>query len=652
MQAATNHFNTDRLDDAEKLLQTIIKLNANFGRAYELAAHISVKKGRPDTAHRLLLQALHYAPPKPEIHHQLGINFANLGDLNQSIKAQQQAIRLNPKFIKSYHHIGLMLTKLGKLEQAIQIFEKGLKQKPGYAPIYFDYSIALWMSGNLEKALKICDKLVKLKPAQSGAHFNRGNVLMSLYRLPEAAAAFERAIRLDPSQTGAYYNLSIIYTDLLRLDEAEKTLLKSDTIKPLNATAHSNYLFLLAARQLCSVDKLRSELSNWRQSHCKPGLEHKPFNHSACMQNKKIRVGYVSYDFRSHSVTKFFEPLLKNHNKQEFEIFCYANHPAFMADLTTDRLRKLSDQWRDVSDLNDEALASLIHKDQIQILVDLNGHTSGNRLQTFAYRPAPVQASYLGYFGSTGVNEIDYWITDNILHPENTSEVAIESIFRLPRCWVAYQPPGETIKLEPRRNEGEGVVFGCFNEASKLSEKLIQAWCVILHKLPNASFILMSKSYRADEVKKNIRKTFNAAGINTDRLLFKADVSFDEYLNSYSSIDIILDTFPRSGGTTTAEALWMGVPVVSLAGNTYAGRISASKLHAVNMDELVANSEDEYIQKAIDLAGDYSKQQGLRSTLRGKVEKSELCDAIGLAKAMENGYKKMLSKYVASLSSK
>ncbi|HHJ34538.1 MAG TPA: hypothetical protein ENJ87_02120, partial [Gammaproteobacteria bacterium] len=359
-------------------------------------------------------------------------------------------------------------------------------------------------------------------------------------------------------------------------------------------------------------------------------------------EGERLRIGYISADFCMHPVGFFIEPLLACHDKAKVEVFCYANMRESQADEITHRLCAVSDHWRFIGERNDVELVKIIQQDEIDVLVDLAGHTRGNRLKVFTYRPAPVQAMYLGYCASSGLQAMDYWITDDILHPPDTPELSTEQIVRLPRCSFCYQPPLNVAIKDSLGRDTDTVVFASYSNLSKLLPDVIATWSKILTAVGGSRLMIMDK-YMADEAtRKVLLDQFRDNGISADRLMIKGNLPYADYYSSYSDVDIVLDPFPRTGGTTTADALWMGVPVITLAGQRYVERISAAKLCTLGLEELVADNEDQYISIAVKLSDDEDYRMRLRKSLRDRMRESQLCDGKGLAEAMEAAYRKMV----------
>lgn len=360
----------------------------------------------------------------------------------------------------------------------------------------------------------------------------------------------------------------------------------------------------------------------------------------------KLKIGYVSPDFKRHPVGKFIAPIIKHHDHQKFEIYCYGEIKK--VDEITEEIQSSCDHWRSTLGLTDEQVIEQIKQDQIDILIDLAGHTEDNRLPIFFSKPAPIQASYLGYFATTGIPTIDYWITDHHLHPVDTEEKTSETIWRLPRCYVAYQPSPEALEVNPLPAlSSEYITFGCLNNFSKLNPFLLSLWAKILQALPQSRLILKSHYHNLDdpEEKQSVELFLQEQGLNLEQVeLIDSPTLAEDYFALYHRIDIHLDTFPYNGCTTTCDALWMGVPVLTLAGDRKIQRMGNSLLQAIGLEDWIAHSPEEYVNKAITFAQDLEAIAQLRTSLRERFQKSQLGDIEGLTLALENAYQQMWKK--------
>lgn len=574
--------------------------------------------------------------------YQQAIRLFQKGELTDAETLVQKILKNQPEHADALYLSGFIAFRHGQFDSSVQQLERAISRNQRNPDYFFALALSLNALSRQDEALTACERAIQLNPQLTSALVHRGIMLRNLDRLEEAEESLRLAVKLDPDIAIAHEGLASVLNLQGRLDEAEQSLRRALELQPDFAMAHSNLLFLLAARAEISPAELLAEQRRWDEVHGREGRAHQlPVRSVETGTERRLRIGYVSPDLRTHAVSRFFEPLLAAHDATRFEIFCYATHENQLSDATTERLREFSEHWRSVAGKTDSELARIIHEDGIDILVDLAGHTGENSLKAFTYRPAPVQATYLGFFAASGLEAMDYWITDEVLHPADTQEQTLENIYRLPRCSFCYQPPAEAPGISPCPNTDDRVVFGSFHHLSKLRPGLIATWSRLLQQLPDSRLFLMDKSLGDTKARQPLIDQFEQNDIHIDRLSINTGLPYREYLATYSQIDIVLDAFPRTGGTTTAEALWMGVPVVTLAGRGYAGRISASKLAALGMENLIAHSQQDYIDKAVSLARDPDRRVALRAKLRETMAASPLCDGRELARAMENAYLRM-----------
>jgi predicted O-linked N-acetylglucosamine transferase (SPINDLY family) len=361
---------------------------------------------------------------------------------------------------------------------------------------------------------------------------------------------------------------------------------------------------------------------------------------------RRLRLGYVSADFREHAAAHFLEPILLNHDRQSFEVFCYADVPR--PDDVTQRLQGYADQWRSLLGLSDAQAAEIARGDGIHLLIDLSGHTGGNRLLMCARKPAPIQISYLGYLGTTGLPTIDYYLTDADADPPGQADAYYqERLVRLPQCAFCYQPgPSPQVNAEPPAAKSGDVTFGCLNSAAKLSDRVLILWSRILAAVPGSHILLRSGAGRRGEGR--LRDALANEGISQERVLLlgQTETRFD-YLKLFQAVDLCLDPFPYNGVTTTCDSLWMGVPVISLAGRMGPSRQGVRFLRAVGLGELIAESPEAYVRMATELARDLPRLAALRSGLRERMSRSPLMDAAGLTRNIEAAYRVMWDRYLA-----
>ena len=415
-------------------------------------------------------------------------------------------------------------------------------------------------------------------------------------------------------------------------------------LKPDFVWAHSNLVFGQGFCPGCDAETLYEEHRRWNRQHAEPLAKFIQPHLNDRSPDRRLRIGYVSPDFRNHPVGLFLLPLLESHDHESFEVFCYAS--VRIPDTMTGRCRAHADVWRDVLGLSDEQLANAVRQDQTDILVDLSMHAGSHRLLVFARKPAPVQVTYLAYCGTTGLSTMDYRLTDPYLDPPGQDErFYCEQSVRLPETYWCYQPVIETPPVNPVPVlKGGPFTFGCLNNFCKVTPPALAAWSRLLQAMPDARLLLYA---RAGGHRDRVRGVLAERGISTERLAFVDFLPLEEYFDVYQRIDVALDTFPYGGGTTTCDALWMGVPVVSLAGQTAVGRGGASILSNVGLPELVAHDAEQYVRIAVDLANDLPRLSELRATLRNRMQASPLMDAPRFARNVEAAYREMWRRWCA-----
>jgi predicted O-linked N-acetylglucosamine transferase (SPINDLY family) len=646
LQHAIAHLQQGRFEEAGAIAQQIIAKAPQNGDANLLLGVVASQRGDHDFAEKCMACAIRDNPDQPLYHFNHGIALKNGHRPEQAVLAYERTIQLKPDYAEAYNNLGGVLRDLNRTDEALSAYNGAVQHRPDYGMAYNNRGMTLADLAQFNEALLDFQRATRLMPRFADAYNNCGNVLQKLNRYDEAEDYVRRALSVKPNFAIAHANLAHILNKTGQFQEAEKCLRRALQLSPELAIAHSNLLFLLASTVTLPADVLFEEQRNWDRIH---GIEGRTNALPAVLKDpasdRRLRIGYVSPDFRNHAVNYFFEPLLTAHDRSRFEIFCYACHNARESDSTTDHLREIAEHWRFLTGKSDQEAAQLIRDDRIDLLIDLAGHTANNRLKIFTYSPAPVQITYLGYIASTGLEAMDYWITDNVLHPDPTEEKCIETLYRLPRCWVSYKPSDQAPEVAACPNPDDHVLFGFLSCSSKMTESTIETWSNILNALPDSRLLLMDGSLAGDKIRKQVTDRFANYQIPPERLLLRPNASMREYLSTYNEIDIVLDTFPRTGGTTTAEALWMGVPVVTLAGKRYAERISASKLTAVGLEQLIADNREDYVRIAVALARNSAFRIELRAQLRRRMAQSPLCDTESLAREIELAYRAMWEKY-------
>jgi predicted O-linked N-acetylglucosamine transferase (SPINDLY family) len=570
---------------------------------------------------------------------QQGLSHFRQGRHEAAREVLQQVLRQHPDNADTHKLLAIIAWHFGHQTEAEAHIRTTLASQPEALDALNLLALVLLAQDRFSESRAIFSKAIALAPDKADLHNNLGLLLIRSGELTEAVAAFRQALALDPAHAQACNNCAETLRNIGEEAAAAALFRQALAAAPDYIVAHSNLIMLMSANPAAWRAQLPAQWQRWERQHALPAAHHaKP----AVPGGEKISVGFVSADLRTHPVSYFFAPLLAALVQDEsITVTCYDTNTTGEDD-STRRMQRSGARWRRAGELDDAALAQQIERDRIDILVDLCGHTANNRLRTFTLKPAPVQATYLGYFASSGLSCMDYWLSDAVLHPAGSTEPATETIVRLPRCWVSYAPPADAPEVAPPPNAGDKVVFASFSSFAKIGPAVIAAWSAILLQVPSSSLLLMDRTLRDAQLRAQLLARFAVHGIASGRLVLRAELPMREYLQSYALVDIVLDPFPRTGGTTTAEALWMGVPVVTLAGQHYVERISASKLQALDLAELTATDIATYIQIACTLASDPRRRAELRKTLRPRLLASPLGDPVSLAQALSSAFAAML----------
>lgn len=610
-------------------------LHSNLGEAYR-------KLGRFAEASTALRRAIALKPDFPEAHYNLGCTLTDEGRPNEAITSYRHAIRLKPDFAEAQSNLGNSLRDQGDLDAAIAAYRRAIQLQPDFADAHGNLGNALRDRGDLHAAIAAYRDAIQLKPDFADAHSNLGVALTDLGDLDAAIAACRRALQLQPDSAAAHNNLGVALADAGLLHEAIASYRRALQIRQDFAAAHSNLLYHMHGDPGSDAKAMFSEHCRWAEIHARPLERHVGAHANDRNPERRLRIGYVSPDFRNHSVAFFLEGLLAAHDRSRFDVFCYAN--LGREDEFTERFRKYARAWRSLARLTDAEAADLIRNDGIDILVDLAGHTAGNRLLVFARKPAPVQVTFLGYCDTTGIDTMDYRLTDNYADPAGTTEhFHTERLVRLPETAWCFRPfePSPSVAPSPVLSSGR-VTFGCFNVRRKITGEALAVWSRLLTEVPGSRLLLKGLGYSESSVQEHIRATLLSAGIASERVELSGRVpTLAEHLAAYGRVDIALDTFPYNGTTTTCEALWMGVPVVTLSGSTHASRVGVSLLSNAGLAELIAANVDDYIRIAAQIASDIGRLTVLRSGLRERMKASPLLDAQRFARAVEQACRQM-----------
>lgn len=568
--------------------------------AEALAQHQAGRLAAAEQGYRAILRQY---PDHADSLHLLGVIGLQMGHAQQALGLIEHAVQLRPDGAIYRSNLGQVLERLGRFDEAEHAYRAAIEADPGCAEAFNNLGRLLQSKDHLREAESCFRNAIDLSPAYAEPHTNIGNLLKDRGDLDGAIAAFRRGIELRP-------DLSMLHSNLL-----------------LTLHYHADY----------SPADLAREHRRWAERHVVPLTWDRPAHRNDPDPERRLRIGYVSPDFREHAVARFMLPLLENHDRQQVEIFAYAD--VATPDSTTARIREQCDHWRETQALSDAQIAASVRDDEIDILVDLAAHSGHNRLLTFARKPAPVQTTYLAYCSTTGVNAIDYRLTDRFLDPPTDDEACyVERSVRLPHCYWCYAAPVSS-ENEPSSDRLPGPpTFGCLNNFAKVTDATLSLWTRLLHRAPDARLLVYA---RTEWHRDRLREALRQADLPVSRLEFVGWQPLDEYLETYRQIDVALDPFPYTGGTTSCDALWMGVPVVTLAGRTAVSRAGSSLLSNLGLEHLVARSEDEYIDLAAGLIDQPEDLAALRGGLRARLEASPIMDAPLFARDIEAAFRQM-----------
>lgn len=558
-----------------------------------------------------------------------------MGTRNLKRKTLIPHSKLSPSQTANLRHQAEAHQEAGRFSQAAACLKKILKATPHEAEIYNDLGLIFDLQKNFSQAAQYYAAAIKIKPALASAHYNLGNMEHLRGNTAAALACYQKASTFDPSNVDALHNAAVILYDQGRVREALDFFQKAKKISPSRADLTSAIASALNYLPDIPPEEELAAAKAWWFDHGKAMHRRLVFSNKPTTE-RPIKIGLISPDFRQHSVSYFILPFLREHNPDILHISCYADLAS--PDKVSEECEELCDQWLLTHQLSNTELARRIEEDGIDMLIDLCGHMVRNRLMVFALQPAPIQISWLGYPNTAGLPTIHYRITDSIADPPGTTDpFYTEELIRFPKVFLCYGPPKTACEITTPPSQTKGyITFGSFNNPAKMSSPTIDTWATILKKCPGSKLTLKGLLLGDSATREHYLSCFAARGVNPAHINLLAFVdSEQEHLLLYNDIDICLDPFPYNGTTTTCEALWMGTPVITLAGDRHASRVGASILHSLDLNELICNSQDDYINKALNLAQSPATLKRHKSTLRETLISSSLCDAKQFSREVE-----------------
>lgn len=606
---ACEQHRAGRVRDAEQAYRAALQRCPGDPAALHLLGLLKHQSGDDQAAADLIGRAIAAAPKTAVFHANLGVVLISMRRMQDAAACLRTAVRLKPDDFGAQSNLGVALSATGDHDGAVKAAGAALRIRPGDPDTLRNRQDFHEKAGQYVAALADADAAIKASGDNHGYHLARGGLLLAMGRVPEALAAMDRAIELAPGRPAARQ-------------------------ARIGAT---NYLPGATMRDIGALARRLAPAAPMPAPAGFAGLDRSA--------ERRLRIGYVSGDFHNHPVGYFLEATLAARDRAVSSVTCYSNRSD--EDAMTGRLRAASDEWRNVARLSDDDATALIRADKIDILVDLAGYTKRNRLGMFARRSAPVQAAWLGYFGTTGIAQMDYVIADRHVLPPSDEAAFTETPVRLPDSYLCFTPPCEAGPVAPLPGGlDKPVTFGCFNNRAKLNDSVFALWARVLRAVPGSRLLLKSAQYQDKLLRREIAQAFAALGIATERVRFEGASPIAAMFEAYGKVDIALDPFPFAGGATTAQALWMGVPVISLTGQTWPGRQGKSLLAAAGFPGWAVSDEDSYVALAQQMAADRPALLRIRQGLRQAMADSPLCQAERFACNLDQAYRAMWRRYL------
>jgi predicted O-linked N-acetylglucosamine transferase (SPINDLY family) len=667
------------LTQAEQLCRQVVQAAPRDAEAWCLLADLCKSQDRLDEAVTNYRHALQFQPELPRAHNSLGILYAQRKQFPEAEASFRRAVKLQRDYSKAFNNLGNVLCEQGKLAEAAQAYQqahqlgyrdpalhdnlaqvylrlgdaraaevqlqKALRAKPDDAELLKRLGVVLTTLAQFDAAIACFRRLMRTRSDDADSWWRLGEAFTGHGLLDKAIAALREAIRLSPAAANYHHHLGATLMQLGELNQAQACLRHALQLDPNDSRIRTSLLFCRCYDPGAPAAEVFADHRLWGELHAPPIA--KPTHPNVPDSERLLRIGYVSPDFRGHPVGRFIEPALAQFDSARFQVFCYDEFVR-PADPLTQRLQSRVRNWRNVRGMSDEQLAAQIRADQIDVLVDLAGHTASNRLLTFALKPAPIQVTYLGYPHTTGVSAIDYVISDAVADPLDQAAWFTEEVIRLPNGFCCFTPRDDVPSVGPLPARRNGfLTFGSLHGQSKLNEPVLNLWAEILRAAPAAK-LLFARHTMAGDGRDRLLRLLAERGIDENRLIFRQlNAGTGEYWNVYNDIDISLDPFPWTGHTTATESLWMGVPVISLRGVTHAGRMVASVLTFAGMTDWIAETPQSYLELASRWTTDLDGLSRLRSGMRDQLRRARLCDMTGYGRQLEHAYRGMWRRWCA-----
>jgi predicted O-linked N-acetylglucosamine transferase (SPINDLY family) len=646
--ASTCH-NLKNNSDAIAFLKTVYKQQKTNYHALRLLSLIAISENHPTDALRYTTEMVKHWEDDMDSCLFHGQALLDSGRSSDSIEYFDRAIIRHSDKYQGYYCKAKALVSTGNTDEATSCYRQASKLAGDFVAPSLELANLYEKTGNINGAIQLYESLYRKHPDNTEVLNNLANFYIKCYRIPEAIKLLETSAGIDPENGSTMMTLSRAYKSIGDLNKCMEHNKDAIALLKPDPSLYSAYLLNTNYLPNISNNEFLEEHKKW---DARFACDIKLFDHSHhdYTDGRKLRIAYISADLKNHAVYYVIEPVFNNHNKSGFELYCYYND--IKKDHITERFEAQTDCWRDVYSMSDSQLARTIYDDNIDILIDLSGHTAGNRLPVLAMKPAPVQIEYEAYPNTTGLSAIDYKLTDDLLDTENDQQWHTEKLVSLGECFICYQPnPDAPDITEPPGTNNDYITFGSFSNLYKINEHVIRVWSKVLHSAPDSRLLIMRLSINKF-ARKRFESLFEKEGIDRGRLIFISEIperyrslpKGTEIMAIMSECDVILDTLPYNNHTIALEALWMGVPVITLYGNRHAARVCASIVNAAGHNEFIAYSEEEYIEKAVAIGSDKKLISDLRKNLRNDFRNSVLMDFPAFTERLENAYREIWSE--------
>jgi predicted O-linked N-acetylglucosamine transferase (SPINDLY family) len=648
MSIALAHHRAGRVNEADAIYKRLLQSYPNQPDLHHLHGLVELSRNRIDAAVDSIRRAIFLNPGNPDYHTNLG-NALRRKQLNEeAIACYKESLRLNPNVPESNSNLGNALVELGRIDEAIAAHRKAIELRPDFAYAYANLGNALRMKGLVDESIAAQRESIRLQPNLPELRTNLALTLSEDGQIDESVDELQESLRQKPNQPSGQSNLGGLFMKVGQVEKAVACFETAAKLAPNDAAIGSNLVFALNFDPRFGAGEILARHREWaaRITPERPALFRAgDYDRDS---NRKLRIGYVSAFLWDHVIARNMLPIFRNRNKAEFDTVCYSM--VGRPDAVTEEFQSLSDCWREITTMTDDAAAKLIAQDRIDILLDLTLHLPRGRPRIFGGKPAPIQIAFAGYPGTTGMRQIDYRLTDPYLDPPGETDgfYAEESI-RLPHSFWCYDPDAmdarDGFDVGPLSAQSNGfITFGCLNSFHKVNTECLKLWAAAMYEVPRSRLILQAPVGR---VRQWVGQQFQLQGVDADRIEFVGRQSHIDYLHTYDRIDIGLDSIPYNGHTTSLDSLWMGVPVVTVVGNTVVGRAGFSQLANLNLAHLAAKNCDEFVRIVASLASDVAALAALRAGLRERMLQSPLTDSRGFTAAIERVYRDVWKTWCA-----